>query len=78
MMCQRFSPQPRQTTAPYPLPRLLSQRICLPAAFYMIAFEDAEGDALVGDQHYKLRVPKEIPAELFWSVTLGEADASGR
>lgn len=44
----------------------------------MIAFEDADGDALVGDQSYRLDLPAEIPAELFWSVTLYEAEnASG-
>lgn len=47
-------------------------------AFYMIAFEDADGDALVGDKSYKVNLPKDIPAELFWSVTLYEAEnASG-
>lgn len=47
-------------------------------AFYMIAFEDANGDALVGDRSYKLHLPKDIPAALFWSVTLYEAEnASG-
>jgi hypothetical protein len=47
-------------------------------AFYMIAFEDAEGDPLVGDQSYVLNLPPDIPAELFWSVTLYEAEnASG-
>lgn len=47
-------------------------------AFYMIAFEDADGDPLVGDQSYKVNLPKDIPAELFWSVTLYEAEnASG-
>ena len=47
-------------------------------AFYMIAFEDADGDALVGDRRYTLDLPANIPAELFWSVTLYEAEnASG-
>jgi hypothetical protein len=47
-------------------------------AFYMIAFEDAEGDPLVGDQNYVVNLPKDIPAEFFWSVTLYEAEnASG-
>jgi hypothetical protein len=47
-------------------------------AFYMIAFEDADGDPLVGDQSYVVNLPKDIPAELFWSVTLYEAEnASG-
>ena len=47
-------------------------------AFYMIAFEDADGDPLVGEQSYVVNLPKDIPAELFWSVTLYEAEnASG-
>ena len=47
-------------------------------AFYMIAFEDADGAPLVGDQNYVVNLPKDIPAELFWSVTLYEAEnASG-
>ncbi|AVO37534.1 DUF1254 domain-containing protein [Pukyongiella litopenaei] len=47
-------------------------------AYYMIAFEDADGDPLVGGQSYRLDLPADIPAELFWSVTLYEAEnASG-
>lgn len=47
-------------------------------AFYMIAFEDADGDPLVGDRSYRVNLPANIPAELFWSVTLYEAEnASG-
>jgi hypothetical protein len=47
-------------------------------AFYMIAFEDADGDPLVGDKSYVVHLPKDIPAALFWSVTLYEAEnASG-
>ncbi len=47
-------------------------------AFYMIAFEDADGDPLDGEHSYKVNLPKDIPAELFWSVTLYEAEnASG-
>ncbi|MGS4948298.1 DUF1214 domain-containing protein [Meridianimarinicoccus sp. RP-17] len=47
-------------------------------AFYMIAFEDAEGEPLVGNRSYTLDLPPDIPAELFWSVTLYEAEnASG-
>ena len=47
-------------------------------AFYMIAFQDAEGSSLVGEQGYKLKLPKDIPAALFWSVTLYDAaNASG-
>lgn len=47
-------------------------------AFYAIAFEDSEGMQLTGDQSYKVNLPANIPAELFWSVTLYEAEnASG-
>jgi hypothetical protein len=47
-------------------------------AFYMIAFKDAAGDWLNGENNYKLTLPKDIPAALFWSVTLYEAEnASG-
>lgn len=47
-------------------------------AYYMIAFNDQKGKALEGDSHYQLTLPPEIPAELFWSVTLYEAEnASG-
>jgi hypothetical protein len=47
-------------------------------AFYMIAFNDADGQPLVGARSYKVKLPPNIPAELFWSVTLYEAEnASG-
>jgi hypothetical protein len=47
-------------------------------AFYMIAFNDSDGQPLVGDNSYKVKLPANIPAELFWSVTLYEAEnASG-
>ena len=47
-------------------------------AFYMIAFNDQNGDPLVGSNHYKVNLPANIPAKLFWSVTLYEAEnASG-
>jgi hypothetical protein len=47
-------------------------------AFYMIAFNDGGGKPLVGANSYKVTLPPNIPAELFWSVTLYEAEnASG-
>ncbi|MCB1674929.1 MAG: DUF1254 domain-containing protein, partial [Halioglobus sp.] len=47
-------------------------------AYYMIAFTDSEGQPLVGDNSYTLELLPDIPAELFWSVTLYEAEnASG-
>ncbi|ACD20963.1 DUF1254 domain-containing protein [Paraburkholderia phytofirmans] len=47
-------------------------------AFYMIAFNDASGQPLTGDHNYKVTLPPDIPAKLFWSVTLYDAsNASG-
>lgn len=47
-------------------------------AFYAIAFRDADGTPLSGESSYKLTLPPDVPAELFWSVTLYEAEnASG-
>ncbi|QBR01520.1 DUF1254 domain-containing protein [Paraburkholderia pallida] len=47
-------------------------------AFYMIGFNDASGQPLVGDRSYKVTLPANIPAKLFWSVTLYDAsNASG-
>ena len=47
-------------------------------AFYMIAFSDSDGKPLVGANSYRVKLPSNIPAALFWSVTLYEAEnASG-
>ena len=47
-------------------------------AFYVIAFEDADGAPLSGDAAYKVTLPPDVPAKLFWSLTLYEAEnASG-
>jgi hypothetical protein len=47
-------------------------------ARYMIAFADDKGMPLVGASNYRLNLPANIPAALFWSVTLYEAEnASG-
>jgi hypothetical protein len=39
-------------------------------AKYPMALVDADGDVLDGNKTYKLRLPPNIPAKLFWSVTL--------
>jgi hypothetical protein len=39
-------------------------------AKYPVAFEDANGDPLSGGKAYKLHLPKDIPAGIFWSVTV--------
>lgn len=47
-------------------------------AAYEIAFNDADGKPLSGDVSYKLTLPPNVPAQLFWSLTLYEAEnASG-
>jgi hypothetical protein len=42
-------------------------------AMYLIAFTDSRGESLSGARCYSLRLPPEIPAKNFWSVTLYEA-----
>jgi hypothetical protein len=39
-------------------------------AKYPMTFVDANGEFLRGASSYKLRLPKDIPAALFWSVTV--------
>ena len=43
-------------------------------AKYMIAFVDGSGANLSGGSSYRLRLPRDIPAATFWSVTLYEAE----
>ena len=45
-------------------------------AKYMIAFTDSEGTPLTGANSYRLKLPPNIPAANFWSVTLYEAENS--
>jgi hypothetical protein len=45
-------------------------------AKYPTAFRDADADYLVGDRAYKLHLPPKIPAKLFWSVTLYDAESA--
>jgi hypothetical protein len=37
---------------------------------YLLAFSDAKGDPFDGSKTYKVVLPKDIPAEAFWSFTL--------
>jgi hypothetical protein len=39
-------------------------------AKYPVTVVDADGDFLRGDKSYRLNLPKDIPAALFWSVTV--------
>jgi len=58
-------------------PGMVSQTPGL-GAKYMIAFTDGEGTPLTGSNNYGLKLPANIPAANFWSVTLYEAEnASG-
>ena len=58
-------------------PGMVSQTPGL-GAKYMIAFTDGEGTPLTGSNNYRLKLPANIPAANFWSVTLYEAEnASG-
>jgi hypothetical protein len=41
---------------------------------YLSTYTDAEGQWLDGGATYTLHVPPHVPAELFWSVTVYEAD----
>ena len=43
-------------------------------AKYMIAFTDSAGTPLSGGASYRLKLPPNIPAANFWSVTLYEAE----
>ena len=43
-------------------------------AKYMITFVDDRGENLSGGETYRLRLPRDIPAANFWSVTLYEAE----
>lgn len=40
---------------------------------YLGAYRDQDGEALDGGKAYRLRIPANPPAKLFWSVTLYEA-----
>ena len=45
---------------------------------YPLTFKDADGNFLMGENSYKLHLPKDIPAENFWAVTLyGAPTAAG-
>lgn len=47
-------------------------------AKYPVTFRDADGDLLTGSKSYELHLPAGVPAKLFWSVTVYDAEhASG-
>jgi hypothetical protein len=42
-------------------------------AFYPVVHKDSDGDYLTGDHNYRLTLPANPPAKLFWSVTVYDA-----
>jgi hypothetical protein len=62
----------------YSVSPAMSTKIPGKGAAYLIAFTDSDGEPLVGDSDYRLKLPPKIPAANFWSVTLYDAaNASG-
>jgi hypothetical protein len=49
------------------------RRPCLSSA-YLGAYTDKSGDWLDGGRSYKLHIPPNAPAKMFWSVTLYDVD----
>ena len=45
-------------------------------ANYLMAFTDGDGVPLSGGSNYRLKLPANIPAAIFWSVTLYDAENS--
>ena len=45
-------------------------------ANYMMGFTDSEGAPLSGGSNYRLNLPPNIPAKIFWSLTLYDAENS--
>ncbi|WKX11119.1 DUF1254 domain-containing protein [Streptomyces sp. NL15-2K] len=44
---------------------------------YLVAYHDTNGAAFDGGRSYRLRVPADVPAKLFWSITLYDTDTRG-
>lgn len=43
----------------------------------MVSYRDADGDLLDGGKNYRLHVPADPPADLFWSVTAYDEGTRG-
>ena len=41
---------------------------------YIGAYQDADGNWLTGDNSYRIRLPKNVPANMFWSLTVYDND----
>ncbi len=53
-------------------PGMISSRVGVGAKF-LSSYKDATGDFLTGEHNYKLTLPADVPANLFWSVTVYDA-----
>jgi hypothetical protein len=56
-------------------PGMISSRVGV-GAKYTGGYKDSNGDYLVGDHTYKLTLPANVPAKLFWSVTVYDAETA--
>jgi len=45
-------------------------------ANYLLGFTDSEGTPLSGGSNYRLTLPPNVPARIFWSVTVYDAENS--
>jgi len=41
---------------------------------YIGAYQDADGNWLTGDRSYRIHLPKDVPANMFWSLTVYDND----
>jgi hypothetical protein len=41
---------------------------------YIGAYQDADGNWLTGDNSYRIQLPKDVPANMFWSLTVYDND----
>jgi hypothetical protein len=46
------------------------------ASFYLVACQDAGGQALEGANSYRLHIPPGVPAEQFWAVTVYDVESA--
>jgi hypothetical protein len=46
------------------------------ATFYLVGANDSSGQALRGEQNYRLHVPTNVPAKQYWAVTVYDLDTA--
>jgi hypothetical protein len=57
----------------YAVSLAMASRTPREGAIYLIGYKDADGDGLRGATAYRLHLPKDIPTDRFWSLTLYDA-----